>query len=224
MRNPPAPLSIDRARPAPHRSALLLAWLRKTHGWLGLWGAALGLLFGIAGIWLNHRAVLKLPMDQTRSRYELPLPAGVPATSGDLAAWLRASLQQDGPGAIKVEPAHGLPWSLPDGGPAVQPEHWTVTFGGPAHRVQADYWRGNAKVAITSTGNGIAATLANLHKGVGMPVGWVLLADTLAGCLVFLCLSGVALWWLMHRRRARIGLAILATSVGLTAAMVASRL
>ncbi|MBA2961148.1 PepSY-associated TM helix domain-containing protein [Ramlibacter pinisoli] len=212
------------ARPLPNRSVLLLAWLRKTHGWLGLWGATLGLLFGIAGIWLNHRAVLKLPMEQSRSRSELALPAPVPANATALAAWLGERLQQDRPGAIKVEPAQRLPWSLPGGAPAVQPEHWTVTFGGPAHRVQADYWLGNPQVAVTRIDSGLAATLANLHKGVGMPVGWILLVDTLAGSLIALCLSGVGLWWLMRRRRARIGLAILAASAGLTAALVASRL
>ena len=40
----------------------VIRWVRKSHGWVGLWGAVLGLLFGFSGIWLNHRAVLKLPV------------------------------------------------------------------------------------------------------------------------------------------------------------------
>ena len=28
------------------RRPVFLKWLRKTHGWIGLWGAAIGLLFG----------------------------------------------------------------------------------------------------------------------------------------------------------------------------------
>ncbi|HWT28090.1 MAG TPA: peptidase, partial [Methylophilaceae bacterium] len=39
----------------------LLRGLRKIHGWLGLWGAVLGLLFGVSGFLLNHRAVMKIP-------------------------------------------------------------------------------------------------------------------------------------------------------------------
>ena len=33
------------------RSERILQWLRKFHGWIGLWGAVLGLLFGTAGLW-----------------------------------------------------------------------------------------------------------------------------------------------------------------------------
>ncbi|MDB5932854.1 MAG: peptidase [Massilia sp.] len=47
------------------RRATFLKWLRKMHGWIGLWGATLGLLFGSSGILLNHRAVLKIPAVQT---------------------------------------------------------------------------------------------------------------------------------------------------------------
>ncbi|HEY4801735.1 MAG TPA: peptidase, partial [Paraburkholderia sp.] len=44
----------DRARRS--RRATFIKWLRKVHGWVGLWGAALGLLFGVTGVLLNHRA------------------------------------------------------------------------------------------------------------------------------------------------------------------------
>jgi hypothetical protein len=48
------------------RRAAIIRWVRKTHGWIGLWGAILGLLFGISGIALNHRAMLKFPGAETR--------------------------------------------------------------------------------------------------------------------------------------------------------------
>ena len=38
-----------------NRRLTFVRWVRKTHGWFGLWGAILGLIFGTAGIWLNHR-------------------------------------------------------------------------------------------------------------------------------------------------------------------------
>jgi len=203
----------------------VLFWLRKTHGWFGLWGAVLGLLFGTAGIWLNHRSILKLPMAQERINGQVALPAAAPNSPAELADWLRAELKQDRePNMVRVEPARKLAWTLRDGTPATQPEHWTIGFGGPDALVQADYWQGNRTVNVVTTHNGIAATLANLHKGVGMSAPWILLVDTLAGCIIFLSASGVAIWLMTNRRRARAGLAILGTSALVTCAIVASRL
>jgi hypothetical protein len=46
------------------RRATFIVWLRKVHGSFGLWGALLGLLFGISGVVLDHRAVMKFPAAQ----------------------------------------------------------------------------------------------------------------------------------------------------------------
>ena len=62
------------------------------------------------------------------------------------------------------------------------------------------------------------AMLNNLHKGVGMGVGWVLLADTMAGSILLLSITGVILWTQLNRRRlagALIVGASLATVMGL---------
>ena len=76
-------------------------------------------------------------------------------------------------------------------------------------------------MSITTTATRFAATIANLHKGVGMPPAWILLVDTLVGSLVFLSLSGVAMWLLMHRRQRRTGLLILGTSCAATFGLIA---
>ena len=68
----------------------------------------------------------------------------------------------------------------------MQPERWTLNFGGPNKVIQVEYWVGNKSVGVRTTENGFVATLTNLHKGVGMPVPWILLIDTLAGSLIFL--------------------------------------
>ena len=36
-----------------------LRWLRRTHAWLGMAGAAAGVILGISGITLNHRAEIR---------------------------------------------------------------------------------------------------------------------------------------------------------------------
>ena len=66
-----------------------------------------------------------------------------------------------------------------------------MNFGGPNRIIQVEYWVGNKSVSVRTTENGFVATLTNLHKGVGMPVPWILLIDTLAGSLIFLSISGV---------------------------------
>lgn len=209
-----------------HRRATYVRWLRKTHGWFGLWGATLGLLFGFSGIWLNHRAVLKLPpMAQQRSETQLALPDPAPADAAALGVWLQSNLQLDAPPtSVRVEPAKRVAWSEKGTSPALmQPEHWTIVFGGPGSTVQAETWAGNRSVSVRRTENGVLATLTNLHKGVGMPVPWILLVDTLAGCLIFLSISGVLLWLQTHRKRV-VGLTLFAASLAATAGLALARL
>jgi hypothetical protein len=230
-------LSAERRHPHQRRT-IIVSWIRKTHGWFGLWGAILGLIFGTAGIWLNHRAVLKLPMSQQRINAQLALPDPAPASAKEMAAWLQGALGMDGPpNSMRAEPSRPVAWTekghrpaAPEGSDTaapkpqlMQPERWVFNFGGPHAIVQADYWRGNRSVGVTTTSNGFVATLANLHKGVGMPVAWILLVDTLAGSMIFLSVSGVALWMLTHRRRL-VGLVIFGSSVVLTLGLIVAEL
>jgi hypothetical protein len=209
------------------RRIVVSNWLRQAHGWIGLWGAALGLLFGISGIWLNHRSVLPLQVAQARSNTQLALPEPPPADAAALAAWLRPALELDAPATnVRVEPPRPVAWSehpKKEPGALLQPEHWMISFGGPRETIQADYWVGNRSVGIRRTASGFVGTLTNLHKGIGMPLGWILLVDTLAGSLVLLSLSGLALW-LLSRRRRTTGLAIFLGSLALTAGLAISRI
>jgi hypothetical protein len=43
--------------------------------------------------------------------------------------------------------------------------------------------------------------MTNLHKGVGLSVGWVLLIDTLAGSIILLSLTGVLLSAELNKRK-----------------------
>ncbi len=186
-------------------------WLRTSHGWIGLWGAVLGLLFGFSGIWLNHRNILKLPVAHVKSNAQIALPNPIPANTQEMNVWLQKTLASSIPAnLVRVEPAKPLPW----GERAMQPERWLFNFGGPDTQVQAEYWRGNQSVAITTTANGAIATLTNFHKGTGMTVPWILLVDTLAGSMIFLSISGVLLWVQTNRRRA-IGASIFTVSSSL---------
>lgn len=200
-------------------------WLRKAHGWIGLWGAALGLLFGFSGIWLNHRAVLPLQPAAQRSNTQLTLESAPPATPRDMALWVQHALGLPAPHtSVRVEKSRPAPWAEPAASTVVtQPEHWIINFNTPSSQIQADYWIGNHTVSVRRTEAGLVATLTNLHKGVGMPVAWILLVDTLAGSMILLSLSGLALW-LLTRRRRTLGLAILATALAATAGVALASL
>lgn len=212
-----------------NRRLAFVRWVRRTHGWFGLWGALLGLLFGSSGIWLNHRSTMKLPLpDQQQINAQLQLPDPRPQTIEALGAWLQQALKLDrGPNNTRVERGRPVPWGERGGDgsarPLQQPERWVLNFGGPNHLVQAEYWVGNGSLSVRTTQNGFVATLTNLHKGTAMPVPRILLIDTLAGSMIFLSISGVILWWETHRKRA-VGITIFAVAVAATVALAISPL
>jgi hypothetical protein len=205
-----------------NRRLAFVRWVRRTHGWFGLWGALLGLMTGFSGVWLNHRATLKLELpSQQQINAQLALPDPAPASADAMAAWLQDALKLDRPAnTLRVERARPVPWGARGEGqrPLTQPERWTFNFGGPNRVVQVEYWAGNRSVSVRTTSNGFVATLTNLHKGTGMPIPWILLIDTLAGSLIFLSISGAILWWETNRRR-RLGLAIFGVSVATTVSL-----
>jgi uncharacterized protein len=215
VRQAAQPLHAVTPAHARSRRALFLKWLRKTHGWIGLWGAVLGLLFGATGILLNHRAILKIPAAQMQeSTVQLPLPQPAPPDPKAMAAWLADSLAIAQPASrVKADPARPVAW----GDQAVtQPARWSGMYASPKSSVQFEYWVGNGFVTVKRSEHNVFATLSNLHKGSGMGIGWILLADTLAGSIIVLSLSGVLLWAMTTRRRtvgiAIAGVALLATT------------
>ena len=207
MRRPASP-DPPRGKPAggylflPRRLARgkFLKWLRRTHAWCGLWGAALGLLFGGTGFLLNHREIMKIPAARMEQKeMQLPLPEPRPADPEALARWLARELGLESkPHRALREPAKTVIWN---GLPVPQPARWQVTIRTPRESMQADYWEGNAFVTVKRGDANALALLSNLHKGVGLGAGWVLLADTLAGGLVVLALTGVLLWTRLHGPR-----------------------
>jgi hypothetical protein len=199
--------------PAIARRATFLKWLRKMHGWIGLWGAALGLLFGTSGILLNHRDVLKIPAVQKQeSTVQMPLPSPAPANADAMAAWLQQSLALK-PAASKVKMDKPRPVAWGDKA-LTQPARWSASFVAPDSSVQAEYWVGNSFVTVKRNDTNTFGVLTNMHKGTGMSIGWILLVDTLAGSIILLSVTGVLLWTMTNRRRL-VGTAVAATSVAL---------
>ena len=178
----------------------VLRWLRKTHGWIGLWGAVLGLLFGSTGFLLNHRSVMKISAaEYEKSEIELALPQPMPANAEALGVWLQSRLTiKQAPLKVTSEPAKQVIWAGKEVG---QPALWKVDFHNPKQSFTAEYWVGNNFVTVKRQDANIFAFLTRLHKGVGVGAGWILLADSLAGALVLLSITGVLLWTKMRGSR-----------------------
>ena len=113
------------------RRATFVKWLRKVHGWVGLWGAVLGLLFGTTGFLLNHRGgTLRISTGEPQvSQVQLPLPAHGLKSPKELGTWLKSELKIEGNlGRTKREPAHTVGWGDQK---TMQPELWTVAVASP---------------------------------------------------------------------------------------------
>ena len=202
--------------PPRRRSGRFLLWLRRVHGWIGLWGALLGLTFGATGMIMNHRAILPVPLKKFEQRsVQLPL-AEMPADPQALAALLAREL--DFAGAIpriRAEPAHGVTWGERT---LIQPEFWQIWFDTPQRAARAEYHVGNRSVKIERLDANFIATLTRLHQAVGVSAAWVLLADSIAGSLMLLSLTGMLLWIRLHPDRLvwmGIGLTPFALAAGL---------
>jgi len=204
------------------RRATFIKWLRKVHGWVGLWGAALGLLFGTTGFVLNHRGQ-PLHVSSGAPQVEtmqLKMPNPAPRTPREFTQWLRTQSGLDLPGKMgraQTEPARPVAWGDHE---TMQPAHWQLRFVSPHENVAAEYWVGNDYATLRRTSNSLLTTVMNLHKGVGMSIGWVLFIDTFAGALILLSLTGVLLWTELNRRKTvgallLIGSIVVAVCVGL---------
>lgn len=186
------------------------------HLWIGLWGAGLGLLFGVTGIILNHRTVLELPIKKTVQRIvHVSVPSAEASSPPAMLAWLQRTLDyQDAQIRTKVELAHTVQWGEQQ---VRQPERWMINLSRPRRAVNAEYFVGNRFVRLEHVDATPLGVLTRLHMSIGVDAFWVLLADSIAGALILLSLTGVLLWSQMNRRRLlglTVGIAALALGGG----------
>lgn len=193
-----APEARKRSR---SRRAVFLTWLRRIHLYVGLWGAVLGLLFGATGILLNHRSIMKIPVEKVVQRTaQLPLPAQTLISPEQMSAWLQKELRfaPEQVTQAKSQPATKIVWADQD---LIQPERWTVSMQSPQRGVIAEYVVGNRFVKLDHVDATPLGTLTRLHMSIGVGAFWVLLSDTIAGGLVLLSITGLLLWTQLHTVR-----------------------
>jgi hypothetical protein len=184
----------------PDRRAAFLRAVRRLHAWTGLTGAAFGLLFGVTGFLMNHRAVLKIEAGEiTERRVSVELEGPPPPSPEALGKLLAARF---GVPESRVRTRIQAPRNGRVGGqPVKAAEQWTVAFLGHRRFAQAAYVPGNRSVDVELKEADLLQTLKRLHKNDGGSLAWTLLTDTFAGALVFLTLSGILLWVRLNGRR-----------------------
>ena len=181
------------------RAATITRWLRKTHLYVGLWGAILGLLFGATGILLNHRSILKIPIEKTVQRTaQLPLPTLEFKDEKQMAAWLMEELKftPTQEPRIKANPPKKVIWADRE---VMQPAQWTFNLHSPHKAFNAEYFVGNRFIKLDTIDATPIGTMTRLHMATGVSVFWVLLSDTIAGCFIVLSITGLVLWTRLNR-------------------------
>lgn len=202
------------------RRGAFLKWLRKTHGWVGLWAIALTVLFGLTGILQNHRWTKNIERVEI-STVHVALPTVRPTSPEALAEFLRTQMHLDRPAiGIRREPARPVPWGERS---VMQPERWEVRFLAPDHFVTAEYWKGDNAVEVKRQQRGPVGTLTGLHMALGTHLSWVLVSDSVAVGLIFLSITGFLLWLKLERRRT-IGIVVFAASLLAVAAVTVQSL
>lgn len=170
----------------------VLQWLRTTHLWVGLWGATVGLLFGLSGLLLNHRAVLKIPVERAEVSKATVPHAEAFADIDALAAWLQGYARLEDARTNKRKEGGGkVQWRGQD---VEQPERWQVNLATPQLSVSAKHVPGSGVVEVETQDATALGLLMRMHTGTGASAVWILLVDTIAGALMVLTFSGVLLW------------------------------
>ena len=205
--------TADTAALARRRSNATHRWIRQIHLWIGAWGALAAVIYGFTGLVMNHRfgdGAWPQGESNERERVTLQIPAQAQSSPEALSLWLRDTQGLDAQ-VIRKGPPGGAKEAR-GGGDAPAPK-WTLSGGSAREAWSLDYVPGNATLEVKHTRHDTLAAFNRLHKGVGGGIGWTILADSFALCMLLLGVSG--LWmWARGRTAKDVVASVLAASVG----------
>lgn len=151
---------------------------------------ALVLFFAITGITLNHQEWFQGRGETTDRRGAME------------PSWLRTT-DTGGVDELRVvehlRTVEGVKGAL--AGLRVEQTHVEVAFKGPAYAASVLVDRGTGRFDLTESRMGLAALVNDLHKGRDTGPVWRAVIDLSAILLVFICLTGLALLYFVHKHR-----------------------
>ena len=172
--------------------------VRRTHSWIGMAGAAAGVIIGISGITLNHRATLNSQLPTEITNFQLEAPGSGFRTQTEFERFVAVSLgigsdaqERRGP----APPAAARPGVAELGGRLVeQPRHFDAYFASATENYEIGYVDGNTYIDVVHIDRGFFSTLNRLHLASASGIVWVLIIDAFSGALVVLSVTGLLLW------------------------------
>ncbi|GAB5992568.1 PepSY-associated TM helix domain-containing protein [Aeromonas enteropelogenes] len=186
--------------------------MRRLHAWAGFFTLTLMLIYGLTGLWLQHRAVLPIPGPHTeKSSEEIALDA--PLTSPEALQSLLRQRYPDGfdEGHAMITPAQTLPTPT---GSLTLPARWEMRAVTLTQSVAASYVEGTLLVRTELQQANFAASLNRLHRGMGTGLGWQLFGDLAALALLLLALTSLFMWTKLHGKPGILVLMTLAGTLG----------
>ena len=174
------------------QTPIVLVWLRRSHGWLGIWGAVAGILFGVTTVLMVHSDAFPANEAET-SIIQLPVNGMAVDSVDDLGAFVKAELG--------LSTTWRQPINRSGAGTRSNQPVYITQFTSPRRTLDLRYVDGNEYIEITRTERGFLDTLNRLHRGNGAQLGWTLIGDAFSGALIVLAISGVLLWSRMDGSR-----------------------
>ena len=182
---------------APRRtSATTYRWIRQIHLWIGAWGALAAVTYGFTGLVMNHRfgdGAWPQGESEELARTTLQVPVEAQSSPEQLSLWLKTQ-GLDAQVIRKGPPGGAKEGKDPKGGDAKPAPKWTLSGGSASDAWSLEYAPGNPSLEVKHTQHDTLAAFNRLHKGVGGGIGWTILADSFALCMLLLGLSGIWMW------------------------------
>jgi len=185
----------------PFRKSTMMDWLRKIHGWLGIWGAIACVIFGVSTIALLHPELFPAS-EAIETLSTLPAPQSGIASNEELGDFVAAEMsfistpaygevRRRGGGMGAAAPAMG---GAMGGGRVQNKPTYMATFSAVGKNVVATYIPGNTSIELVTTERGLLRTMNFLHLGRGADQGWTILGDVFSGSLILIVFTGFFLW------------------------------
>lgn len=168
------------------RTDAFMVWLKRLHGWIGMWGAIVGIIIGITGITLNHRATISANQANEIQQFELLVPEIGFSNIAEFDAFVSGSFDLGVDGVERT------------GRHAAEPGAYGLRYQTARVRIDATFVPGNRYLSAIRTDFGVLSTMNALHLGSRSGLIWVLVLDAFAGSLIFLAVTGILLWSRLH--------------------------
>ncbi|NOH73242.1 peptidase [Vibrio pectenicida] len=192
-------------------------WLRRIHAWTGIVLIPLMLLYGVTGLWLQHRSTLKIPGPKTEMIDEVLNLDHPFKNTDDFKSF--SSYQYLGwfdDTEVMVKESISLPTKS---GSIVIPEIWSLRNVGLKGNLRLSYVPETLVVTAKIQDPNFGAFMNRLHRGMGTGLSWQFFGDLAAISLILFSLTGLFMWTKLHGT-SRAGVALFISGIGAMTAIV----